>query len=309
MMNPTGVCFARIHAFFSLLIVCFATLLFCLGPAWGSTIWGASGDSVDGGGTIIALNLDAKPAEYELRLVIPREGFSYLGLFLVRAQKGQGPVAAVNDKGLAVATGASEIGHGKKKKSHEGDLVGKLASGYETVDAALSSRKIFPHTSPSLYAVADRSKAALIEVRHPGKTTVKIIDKGTFPHTRPYPDERSPASKEGSEIKSGTSHELSQTEGTTGADIPVIERLLSFRKEPLSPDDFLGMAKHRGFGAEEGVLKVRSTRDKSETLATWIIYLPKTGSPELYVTFYDHGEILREVAMKLDRPFWSEGIE
>src|ERR1035437_10230821 len=84
-------------------------LLFAISfPAWGSTLWTAAGDQVRDRGTLMGMNFDGKTLECELRMVVPSQGFVYLGLFPLPSRKGQGPVAAINEKGLAIGVAAPE---------------------------------------------------------------------------------------------------------------------------------------------------------------------------------------------------------
>jgi hypothetical protein len=168
--------------------------------------------------------------------------------------------------------------------------------GYDTVDAVVSSPDISKKGPPLVYAIADRSKAALIELGLNGKMAVRITDNGTFSRTRHHWGKKPPSTNE-------------QTGKSNEAKLDSIDRLLSDHNRPFTPDDFLNISKHKGEGPEDDILKAGASATKPRTLATWIVLLPKSDSPELYVTFYERGEVQEEFGMKLDHPFWSEGIE
>ena len=66
------------------------------------TLWAASGDAVEGGGTLIIKNRDW-PADHKSQLILldPQDGFSFLALY----STGGGSVgikAGINEKGLVV---------------------------------------------------------------------------------------------------------------------------------------------------------------------------------------------------------------
>jgi hypothetical protein len=134
-----SIAFTGLRGVLLLALASFALLTFCP-PAHGTTLWAAAGAAVQDGGTLLGKNYDGKHVNLELRMVIPRQGLSYLGLFPLPSRKGQGPVAGVNEKGLAVVSANADTLHEGKQGHSAERLPEALLTGFETVEDALSNR-------------------------------------------------------------------------------------------------------------------------------------------------------------------------
>ena len=268
-------------------------------PAHGTTLWAAAGGQVEGGGVLIAKNHDDKPLPTELRLVVPRKGFTYLGLFALGSRKTQGPLAGVNEKGLAVVTAVPEgLPPGPDPNPSIEQIAESLLASYESVDLIVADQKILRQGPPAFYLIADRSNIALVETGPHGGISVTILKDGILTHTNHYLGEELLVWNR--RIPKGSESRLER-----------VTRLLQSSTVPLTQDAFIEMSRDRGAEGDDGALRVRASSGtlRVQTLAGWILLIPRTKPPELHVGVFvaDGGEI--EYDFKLDRPFWTEGVK
>ncbi len=296
-MNTTTTIFqTRLRAFVPGLAVS-VLLAFLHMPVYGSTLWGAAGSRVDGGGILVGKNYDAVSGSCELRMVIPRQGFSYFGLFPVPGRKGQGPMAGVNEKGLAIVTASPDSLAPPARGKPPGELImEQLLTGFDTVDGLLSAEKILEDGPSLFYVVADRSKIALVETAPRGARAVRTIDKGVLFHTNHYIDEALlPSNKR--------PHKNSQMR------FDHIGLVLNGLPGPLTMDDFIRISEDKGAQPGESIIRPPGPPGATRTLATWILFLPKSGPPELHALFLGPEEVMKEYDSRLDQSFWTEGLE
>ena len=267
----------------------------CL-PAYASTLWGAAGSSVKGNGTLIAKNYDGKSTLIELRLVLPRKGSTYLGLFSLKNSKEQGPLAGVNEKGLAVVTAVPEsLPPGPDAHPSIEQITEKLLAGFDTVDGILSDPKILRQGPPAFYVIADRSRIASVEIAPRGEITIKSLESGIFHHTNHYIDDK---------FLTWNKRIIKDSESR----LERVGQLLRAIKSPLTMDNFIELGHDRGTSPEDGLLRVATPPGAPQTLATWILYIPGSAVPELHVGLFGPDGSENEYDLKLDRAFWTEGL-
>jgi hypothetical protein len=251
---------------------------------------------VQGGGVVIGKNYDGQPAHCELRMVIPKQGITYLGLFSLHSRKGQGPFAGINQKGLAVVSAAPQTLSDTRTSPSAERITEKLLTDFETVDALLSAPNTFKKGFPIFYIVADRLKIALIEIPPHGDAAVKATDNGIIIHTNHYITERllsfNKRTRKDSELR-----------------LERINRTLSASSGPLTIDDFIKVSKDKGDGPDDAVFLPGGHSGAGQTLASWILWLPKSGPPELYAAIFGAQETEKEYDFSLDQPFWTEGVD
>jgi isopenicillin-N N-acyltransferase like protein len=265
-------------------------------PAYGSTLWAAAGTRVQGGGTLIAKNYDAKPVPTHLRLVIPRNGFTYLGLFSLKNPKGQGPLAGVNEKGLAVISAIPEaLPPGPEARPSIEQVSEKLLAGFGTVDNVLSDQKILSEGPSAFYIIADASQIASVEVTSYHEIAVRNLVNNILCHTDHYIDERFLSRNR-------------QTVKNSELRLERIGRLLNSGNNLLTLDAFIDVAHDRGTNPDEGILRSSGSSDGVRTVATWVLVIPGTRPPELHVGLFDPEGSEAEYDFKLDRAFWTEGL-
>ncbi|HEY3276644.1 MAG TPA: carcinine hydrolase/isopenicillin-N N-acyltransferase family protein [Syntrophorhabdaceae bacterium] len=278
------------------LLSCLSLITFASSPAHGSSLWGAVGNSVEGGGALVGKNYDGQPVHCEFRMVIPREGIPYLGLFPLHTKKGQGPVAGINEKGLAVVSAAPETISDSRMNPSAERITEALLTGYETVDALLSAPLAFKKGFPIFYLIADRHKIALAEIPPQGDALIRTAENGTLFHTNHYIQQKfidfNKKMRKNSELR---------LERLAGA--------FTGLAGPLTMDTFIGISKDRGTGTEDAILRFGGPPGSERTLASWILSLPKAAPPELHVGFFGADETEREYDLRLDRSFWSEAVE
>ena len=260
------------------------------------TLWAAAGEKVEDGGTIIAKNRDYVPQKSELKLVIPKDGFKYFGVFPVESERWQGLVAGINEKGLAIVSAtAGSISRKKRNTGMEG-LNSKILAAYSSVDSVLENKTMFTKSRPVFYLIADKEKIAVIEVAPGGEISIRTIKNGVLFHTNHYTDEKLLKANE----KIGKS---------SLARFKRIGNLLNNCPSCFTADNFVTFSEDIADGPDNSIWRTGGTPGKERTLATWIIYIPEKGDPELYVKFVNPDEPIRVYTMKLDIPFWTEGIE
>lgn len=260
------------------------------------TCWAAAGDMVDGGGTILAKNRDQLPQKDEIRLVVPETGFTYLGLFPVKGDKEQRVVAGINEKGLSVVTmTAGSIPHSKRLTGVK-NIIEKLLVSYDCVDAVIKDHEIFSQTHPAFYMMADKSRIAVVEIAPGGAFSLRQKENGVLYHTNHYTDEKLLWANE----KIGKSSEIRFNR---------IGQLLLSHPSSFIIDDFIIFSEDRNDGPEDSIWRTGGPHNRERTLASWIIAIPKNGSPELYLKIANPKEPEKIYNMRLDKPFWTNGLE
>lgn len=250
------------------------------------TLYGATGSTyVEGGGTLVSKNRDWSPSSQTLKYVAPAQGYRYLGLFAGPDYKFN--AAGVNEKGLFVAMSTAgsipktERRQIKAYKSPEG-LRGNeyLLRHTANVLEALSHTEIFKE--PVNYILADSHMVAFVEVFPDGTHSVRLTTSGTLSHTNHYVTaEGAPFNK-----KIGLS---SQTRYNR------INTLLGTTTHPLTLADFITFGKDQDAGPDNSIFRTGSKPEGTQTQANFSVYLPREGSPTVYVNYrIEAGENNRE---------------
>jgi isopenicillin-N N-acyltransferase like protein len=260
------------------------------------TLWAAAGKKVEGEGVILAKNRDYPPQQNELRFVIPETGFKYFGIFPIEGNKFHGLVAGINEKGLAIVSATAGSVSRKRRNTGMEGLNGKILATYGSVNSLLANKMIFTKSHPVFYLIADKGEIAIIEVAPGGEISIRTTENGVLFHTNHYLDRMLFHSNE----KIGKS---------SLARFKRIGSLLSDHASYLTIDDFVAFSEDTAGGPDDSIWRTGGAPGKERTLATWIVYIPKNGDPELYVKFANPDEPTRSYNMKLDVPFWTEGIE
>ncbi len=268
-----------------------------MGTQWSyaCTCWAVAGEDVEGGGTLIAKNRDYLPQSNELRLTIPETGYTYLGLYPIKDQGEQGIVAGINEHGLTVVyMTASCI---PRSRRHSGkNIIPQILSSYGSVDETVKDEKIFSKTHASFYIMADKTKIALVEIGPDGTFSIRNTDNGILFHTNHYTDEKLLRFNE--KIDKSSQIRLNR-----------IGELLKSHPSYFTIEDFIIFSEDRINGPNDSIWRTGDSHEKERTLASWIVWIPKTGSPEIYVKIANPGEPERFYNMKLDKPFWKNGLE
>ena len=244
------------------------------------------------------MNYDGKALESELRMVVPNHGFVYFGLFPLPSGKGLGPVAAVNEKGLAIGTAVPEMASGGVARRSAGRIPEGLLTGFDSVDALLSSKERLKKGPPAFYAIADKTKIAVLEVTPGGIVLVKTAANGVLLHANHYIGEGVPPSG----TKAGQVSDVSRMR------MERIGSILSAWAQPFTMDDFIGFAHDKGTGPDDAVLRPAGP-GREKTRAVWVLRSPGSSPPELHVGFITPDDKEIECDFRLDRSVWTEGLD
>jgi len=163
------------------------------------------------------------------------------------------------------------------------------------IDVDLAVKMMLEKSHPVFYLIADKRKVAVIEVAPGGETSIGTTENGVLFHTNHYLDEK-----------------LLRANETTGksslARLNRIRNLLNDHPLRYTVEDFITFSEDAVDGPDDSIWRTGGTPGKERTLASWIIFMPKNGAPELYIKFANPEEPVRVYNMKLDTPFWTEGI-
>lgn len=242
-----------------------------VGPTQGEacTLFAAVGERVKGGGMLIAKNRDWRPNHTQiLKVAAPKIGHRYFGLY-TEGNDEPGLKAGINAKGLVVVSATASIPRKERQAMpRTTNLLGKLLNGSTTVDEALRHGNWF--LGPRYVLIADRNKAASIEIAPEGNYRVVVTDRSVLYHTNHYvmpdlesynPKKISPSSREryrrvGELLRQGSQFDL---------------------------EDFIRISEGRSGGPDNSLWRDGSTPAGTRTLSAWIVHLPPVGEPTIYV--------------------------
>lgn len=262
--------------------------VFSLNSSHACTLWGAAGTAVDGGGVLIAKNRDWTPDHrQQLNIVRPKEGYASIALAAVGGAE-PGTKAGVNEKGLVIVTATvNQVPAAERKQvDQKKGLMSHLLARCASVEDVLKQIELFRR--PVFYLVGDRKVIAVIEVAPDGRRSITRSDSGTLHHTNhygaidPLPD-------------------LKRKPGDSSTNRSArIESLLKNLNRPYTPDDFIRFSEDKAAGPDNSIWRTGSDPRKTRTLATWLVSIPASGSPRLYLKTADPGETERVCRLAVD---------
>jgi isopenicillin-N N-acyltransferase like protein len=260
----------------------------------GCTLWGAVGTSTLHQGTLVAKNRDWEPDHIQsLKVVHPREGFRYVGLF-AELGKQPGLKAGINDQGLAVvnATAGSIPRETREAQSDTAGVIRTLLTTFTSVDDALNRKELFARCHAVFLILSDKTKIAVVEIGLNGAFSIQTQEAGTVHHTNHY--------------CAASMLRFNQIRGESSlVRYARIQQLLSAKPSPYTLDDFRQMSTDQNSGPDNSIWRLGSTPTKTRTLATWITEIPKEGAPTLYLKIANPAEPTQEQRLTLDPAFWS----
>jgi len=279
-------------------LILFLSLFFTKAlPASASSLWAAAGDKSKDGGTLAGMTWDVpQGAKGELRLVIPRTGFRYLGLFLLDSTVGQYAVAGVNERGLTILTASADTEGPKKKLKGSANVVETLLIKFGTVDDALSNRQRLGKSRLTFLLLADQAKAAVVQIGSRGNCTVEVTGNGLLYQTNHYTHQK--LLIENNRCPESSLVRLSR-----------LQDLLVKRPGPFTVDDFLSVAGDTNNGPDNSIWRTGGSTGHHRTLASWVLFLPRNLPPESYFRLVNPGSNELYYEMRLDKSFWTEGTE
>jgi hypothetical protein len=260
-------------------------------------LWASAGDKIKDGGTLVGMTWDVPQGiKGELRLVIPKKGSRYLGLFPLQTKDRNTIVAGINELGLAIITSSPNSKSSRKRFVGNSNLVETILSSFGTVDAVMANKSMFLNARPMFLIIADRLKIILVQIGSAGKNAVDVTGNGLFYQTNHYTHQR--LLEENEIFVENSILRLNR-----------LQNLLTNHQKPFVIDVFLSIADDRANGPDNSIWRIGSSEKKERTLASWVAYLSKSSPPELYFKLLNPGanELIYEI--KLDRIFWTEGTD
>lgn len=257
-----------------------AGLLLCLlssQPSTACTLWGAAGDAVAGGGTLVAKNRDWAPDHSQaLGILRPADGFASVVLTAAGSDE-PGVKAGVNEKGLTIvsATASQFPSADRKKIQQEKALMRHLLSTCASVAEVLNQIELMRR--PVFYLLGDRTEIAVIEVAPEGLRSVTRQDSGTLHHSNHY----CRIEPKGLKRKPGTSSRQRHAR---------IEELLKAEERPFTLEAFIRFSEDRSAGPDNSIWRTGSDPARQRTLSTWLVAVPASGSPQLYLKTANPGQ-------------------
>ncbi len=256
------------------------------------TIWASTGDTVKGGGTIIAKNRDNVSSLYTgLRLVFPAAGFRFFGILDARAD--WYVVAAINEKGLVVVNASANSVPARKRRIATEDVTETILTTFDSVDALLDQKALFEKTHPALYIVADAKKIMSVEVAPGGRVSSHVKENGALALTNHFIDENISDANERMSRQS----------------LLRLKRINALLDRPGGRphtfEEFISMAYDEDGGSAAAVMRKEKKGSKIRTLATWVVRLVPGRSPELYVGLFNSEEKQRIYRVSTDSDFWD----
>lgn len=276
----------------ALLSAAAASLLLLTAPlADACTLFGAAGEGVvEEGGVLVAKTRDEHPGPQEVKVLSPRDGHAYFGLFTGAKKRFN---MGLNDQGLFLARSTSG-GIPKKERlaAPHFYLDGLITTDvimrrFSSVDEVLAHPEVF--VEPVNYLLADRTKVAVVEVLPGGRTTVRITTAGTAAHTNHFIE---PESKD-----------LNQIVGASSARrLERIGELLAAAERPITLEAMNAMTRDRHDGPVRSIWRTGVKKDGVQTLAAMTASIPKSGDPEIRLvwrTAPDDPASLKEIAGRI----------
>jgi isopenicillin-N N-acyltransferase like protein len=273
------------------LIVALAVVCWLGLPTEGRTctLFGAAGETVATGGTVLVKNRDWRPDQsQELALVVPETGHRFIGLF-ARGGKAPGLKAGVNEAGLSVvsATAGSVPRAARMAGAGLGGRLRALLVDCDSVAQAVERDDVFSRARPVMLLLADRRELARVEIAPGGRFAVTRMDRGTLAQTNHYLEP--------------TLAEANQAIGpSSAARAARIRELLQDGRKPFDLDGLLELSRDTAGGPDNGIWRTGGTPGATRTLATFAVATPPQGPGELVVRLADPGRPERTVRLPLD---------
>jgi isopenicillin-N N-acyltransferase like protein len=269
-------------------------LLLSLGlhPAQACSLFGAIGNCVQGGGTIVAKNRDRCPLLSGLKVFVPETGYRYLGLVSLDSPEAPA-VAGINEKGLVVVD-ASPSSLALQEEDYSAiPLTQALLARCASVEEVLAQKELFRASYPVFEMVGDRQQLALIEIAPGGQVAIQVCDEGTLYHTNHY-------------LSSELLWANQRPHTSSRVRWRRLKRLLSWQRGPFDFADFLVCSQDRHAGPDNSINRLGSTPRKTRTLATFVVQLSDK-APHVFVRISNPGELDKIVNFRLEPTLWAKG--
>jgi hypothetical protein len=146
---------------------------------------------------------------------------------------------------------------------------------------------------PVFYMVADRRELAVIEMAPDGRRFVTRKESGTLHHTNHY--------------CAVDAENLRKPGRSSQQRFARIEELLTGRSTPFGAEDFIRFSEDQNDGPDSSIWRIGSDPRKTRSLATWLVSVPPSGSPQLYLKIVNPGELERVYRISAEDAFRVNG--
>lgn len=239
-------------------------------PVYACTLFAVNGDEwVKGGGTLINKNRDWKPEPQYTQLVFPSGKYAYMGIYSAPTHGIRG---GINEKGLVVFTASASSIPTKQRRAMpytKGGTIIPMLTECSSVAEALDKVELL--MGPQFIMLGDKNEIAYIEVAPGGVHSVKRIKNGELHHTNHYLEP---------ELLWANYSQPSESSLTR---YERIGELLNTGKKQFTLDDFISFSNDQHDGDDNSIWRIGSKPTATQTLAVMSIYLPKAGSPTVYM--------------------------
>lgn len=277
--------------------LCLTVLWAVILPVWplsadACTMWGASGDSVRDGGTLVAKNRDTVPRYLqEFVLQTPEDGYRFFGLYDQENHK-SGVKFGVNEKGLVVGSATAQIPkEDRKNMKRTAGLNRKLLTYCASVEEALARKDLL--LGARFMIIADRKEVAIVAIGTDGTLSIRRTQNGTVYTANHFTDEKM------LRFNRKTINASSESRFT------IIKDFMS-EKKAFTPADFETISADSKGAPQNSLWRTKADDSKSRTMATCIVYSPPTGEQTLFIRYANEGEPIKIVRYRLSEIFSAE---
>lgn len=241
------------------------SLFWSFSKGYPCTLFGAIGNSVEGGGILIGKTRDRPESLEQVFIeVSSKGGYRYQGI----STKGKTTVTSgINEKGLVVVSASASNLEKEGKITTVGKILGKASS----VDAVIEMVKRGEVQGPVHYLAGDAHKIALFEVIDGKRNGISVKEDGILCHTNHF------ILKEMKNLnpKIGTSSmtRLNRIEFLLGHGPFTKDRFITFTKDHFRKAGNDSICRHFEAG----------NRSSEQTVSAAVFYLPQNGPPEVWV--------------------------
>jgi len=231
------------------------------------TAWAAIGPGPDGD-VLIAKIRDEDPEQtQEIKAFHPKDGHAYFGLVGIK-DGNRRFVAGINEKGLSIVSlNASSVPEEERTQGggpgvgSMGQRVLRTCSDLAEVEAR--AKELFSGSRPRFYLLADRTRAAWLEIAPGGRFKLNPVAAGVTAHTNHY---LAPAFEADNVKRTSSSR----------ARLARIDELLAAHACPFSLEEFKRFSRDRQAGPDNSLFR---TGAKTRTIAVFLARIPKNGAP------------------------------
>jgi hypothetical protein len=234
--------------------------------AFSCTLFGAIGNRVEGGGVLIGKTRD-RPQGLEQAFieVLPKSGYGYRGISLKGVRN---VTSGINERGLVVVSAAAS----NVEKEDKITTVGKILSKAASVDEVIVLVQKGEIKGPIHYLVGDIHKIALLEVIDGHRCEFLVKENGVLYHTNHFILKE--MKKFNRKIGTSSQARLNRIERLLGEGPFTKDKFIAYTQDHFSGPGNNSICRHVEVGVRSG----------EQTVSGAVYYLPKEGTPQIWVS-------------------------